>query len=267
MSEIKKPDISVILPSIRPERLLAFYESLQKSTKRPFELVVVSPYPLPAELENFKNIKYARDFGNPSRAQNIALLLCEAPIVTWQADDAIMIENSIDEHLDILYSMGSDHRNVVVAKYREGQVGSSDREKIHADSYFMVRGSPAASNFLPPDLWLFNVAFMYRDFLEALGGFDCQFEGTWSSQTDLAIRAQAAGAIVRMSGMPCMICDHMPGSSGDHKPIYECQTFHDEPLLQRRYRDPLWTQNVKLSVGIMNWKQEPSIWGRRFSGN
>lgn len=264
MSEIIKPEISIILPSIRPDRLLTFYESLQKSTKRNFELVVVSPYPLPSELEQFRNIKYARDFGNPSRAQSIALLLCEAPVVTWQADDAIMIEGAIDQHLDLLASMGSDLKNVVVAKYREGQVGSDDREKIHPDNYFMVAGSPAASPYIPPDFWLFNVAFMYREFLEALGGFNAQFEGTWSSQTDLAIRAQAVGANVKMSGIPCMICDHMPGSSGDHKPIYECQTFHDEPLLQQTYRDPVWHQKVSPSVGIMNWKQTQAIWTRRF---
>lgn len=265
MLEIDKPEISVILPSIRPDRLSDFYKSLQKATKKRFELVIVSPYPLPQDLEKFKNIKYARDFGNPSRAQNIALLLCEAPIVTWQADDAIMIEDAIDQHVDMLESMGPDIKNVVVAKYREGQVGSEDREKLHADHYFMVDGSPASSPYIPSNFWLFNVAFMHREFLEALGGFDAKFEGTWSSQTDLAIRAQAVGANVKMSGIPCMICDHMPGSSGDHKPIYECQTFHDEPLLQRSYRDPEWHQKINPSPGIMNWKSTPQVWSRRFT--
>lgn len=263
MSEIKKPEISVILPSIRPDRLPQFYESLQKATQRNFELVIVSPYSLPQELEKFKNIKFVRDFGNPSRAQNIALLLCEAPVVTWQADDALMIAGSIDLHLNILYSMGNDRKNVVVSKYKEGQVGSSDREKLHPDHYFKVIGSPAASPYLPADFWLFNVAFMYRDFLEALGGFDARFEGTWSSQTDLAIRAQAAGARVLMSGEPCMVCDHMPGSSGDHAPIYECQTFHDEPLLKSTYGHPNWVTRG-LAVNVMNWKNEPQVWGRRF---
>ena len=265
MLKIDKPEISVILPSIRPERLIEFYISLQQSTNRNFELIVVGPYPLPLELEQYRNIKYVRDFGNPSRAQNIALLLCEAPVVTWQADDAIMIKGAIDKHVELLYSMGSDLKNVVVAKYQEGQLGSGDREKIHPDRYFMVAGSPAASPYLPSDFWLFNVAFMYREFLEALGGFNSQLEGTWSSQTDLAIRAQAVGANVVMSGMPCMICDHMPGSSGDHMPIYECQTFHDEPLLQQIYRNSSWSENVNTSISIMNWKFSQTVWQRRFS--
>jgi hypothetical protein len=264
MLEHIKPEISIILPSIRPDRLVSFYDSLTRSTTRRFELVVVGPYPLPQELEQYKNIKYARDFGNPSRAQNIALLLCESPIVTWQADDALMIEGSIDYHIDLLLSMGADKKNVVVAKYQEGQVGSADREMSHPDHYFKINGSPAASPYIPTDFWLFNVAFMHREFLESLGGFNANFEGTWSSQTDLAIRAQAVGANVLMTGMPCMICDHMPGSSGDHKPIYECQTFHDEPLLQNTYRDPNWHHKVKPSTDIMNWKNTQTVWSRRF---
>jgi len=69
---------------------------------------------------------------------------------------------------------------------------------------------------------------------------------------------------VKMSGEPCMVCDHMPGSSGDHKPIYECQTFSDEPLLQRTYRDPNWGQKAKIAVDIMNWKESSTVWARRF---
>ena len=262
---MQKPELSVILPSIRSDRLKKFYESFCEATKRPFELIVVGPDPLPKELESFRNIKYARDFGNPTRAQNIALLLAEGSIVTWQADDAVMLPGAVDANLDILYEMGEDPKNVVVAKYQEGQEGSPDREKQHADSYFTINAGPAASPYIPGHWWLFNVAFMHRLFLEALGGFDASFEGTWTSQTDLAIRAQAAGANVKMSGIPCMICDHMPGSSGDHKPIYECQTFHDEPLLHSTYRDPNWPKTRPPAVDVMNWKNAETVWKRRFS--
>ena len=264
MSKTNKPEISVILPSIRPKLLPAFYDSLCKSTTRQFELIVVGPYPLPQELEQYKNIKYARDFGNPTRAQNIALLLSEGRIVTWQADDAIMLPGAVDKHVDLLDEMGNGLKNVVIAKYQEGQIGSAAREKMHPDSYFTVDTTPAASPYLPANLWLFNVAFMHREFLEALGGFDAAYEGTWVSQTDLAIRAQAAGATVKMSGLPCMVCDHMPGSTGDHQPIEECQTFYDQPRIQKMYGNPTWQQTIKLDAQIMNWKLAQTIWTRRF---
>jgi len=264
MSEHKKPELSVILPSIRPERLPGFYKSLCESTSLQFELIVVGPNPLPEELLQYRNIKYVRDFGHPTRAQNIALLVAEGEIVTWQADDAIMLPGSIDANMKILREMGGNPLNVVIAKYQEGQVGSTDRDRQHDDSYFKIAAGPAASPYLPPDWWLFNVAFMHRSFLEALGGFNSEFEGTWSSQTDLAIRAQTAGAVVKMSGIPCMICDHMPGTSGDHEPIYNCQTFHDEPLLHAKYRNNEWSRKESIAVEVMNWKNVETVWTRRF---
>ena len=69
------PELSIILPSIRPERLQKVYDSILKSTSAEFELIIISPYPLPESLEKYKNIKYVRDFGNPTRCHNIGLLL------------------------------------------------------------------------------------------------------------------------------------------------------------------------------------------------
>lgn len=260
---ITKPTISIILPSIRSENLVSFYNSLCLSCKKyTFELIIVGPYPLPTDLENYKNIKYVRDFGSPNRAQCIAVLLCEGEIVTWQGDDALMEENSIDTHIDMLKNMGSDIRNVVVAKYREGQFGSINRETHHPDQYFMIAYGPAGSPYLQTNWWLFNVAFVYRELLEHLGGFDSRFQGTWSAQTDLAIRAQFFGVNVKMSGIDCMVCDHEP--AGNHKPIEECQNFNDVPLLNSIYRDPNWTKSRNVTVDGFSWKTEESVWSKRF---
>ena len=38
---MKKPEVSLILPSIRTERLVPLYESICASTKRDFELVIL----------------------------------------------------------------------------------------------------------------------------------------------------------------------------------------------------------------------------------
>ena len=259
------PELSLILPSIRPDNLVGVYESIKNATKRSFELIVVGPYALPQELEQHKNIKYVRDFGNPVRAHNIGLLMCEAPIITWIADDALIIEDALDKHLDMLDAMGPEENNVVVAGYYEGQVGSSERETLQPNEYFMVRNTPAGSPYLPSNWWLFNVAYMHKKFVYALGGWDANYEGTWTAHTDLAIRAQAAGANVQMCQYPHSVCDHMPGSSGDHKPIFECQTYHDEPLIQSKYRRPDWRKANSLTVSIMNWKDAPAIWKRRFN--
>lgn len=258
-----KPDISVILPSIRKEKLVGFYESFLKSCKKhSFELIIVSPNNIPQEFVDIKNIKYVKDFGSPNRAQCIAFLLCEGEIVTWQADDALLIEDSMDIHIDLLKSMGNDHKNVVVTKYREGQFNTSNRNIHHPDEYFIINYGPASSPYIPMNWWLFNVAFIYRDFMEYLGGFDSKFQGTWAAQTDLAIRAQRLNANVKMSGLDCMVCDHEP--AGNHIPIEECQNFNDVPLLNSIYRDPNWVYNRKVSTDIFSWKTEESVWNKRF---
>jgi glycosyltransferase involved in cell wall biosynthesis len=259
------PELSIILPSIRPKLLKGVYDSILKSTNKNFELIIVSPYPLPEDLLEYKNIKYVRDFGSPVRAHNIALLLCEADIITWTADDCIMLENSIDEHLDLLSDMGEDRKNVVVAKYFEGQKGSKERDSLQTDQYFKICNTPASSPFLPHEWWLFNVGYMYRKFAYALGGWDCEYEGTWVAHTDMAIRAQEAGATVKMAPTPQCKVDHMPGKTGDHGPIYECQTFHDEPAIQKKYRNAHWRKDIILRKKIMNWKDAQTVWDRRFS--
>ena len=80
-----KPELSIILPSIRTERLEKLYDSILTSTSRTFELVIVGPYPLPEKLRDLKNVKYVKDFGSPVRASNIAASLCEG-------EEAAMLE-------------------------------------------------------------------------------------------------------------------------------------------------------------------------------
>jgi hypothetical protein len=259
------PEISIILPSIRTERLEKLYDSILASTKRTFELVIVGPYALPDKLKDLQNVKYAKDFGSPVRASNIAASLCEGKVYTWFADDCILFENSLDECLDQFYAMGDNTKNVLVAKYFEGQEGSKERQTLQPDSYFKVNGTPASSPHIPNEWWLFNIAFLHADFFKELGGWDCSYEGTWASHADMAIRGQFLGANVEMAQIPLFACDHMPGGTGDHMPIFVCQHQHDEPLLQKRFRDPNWTLNVNPRLKIDNWKLAPAVWGRRFN--
>jgi glycosyltransferase involved in cell wall biosynthesis len=258
-----QPELSIILPSIRTERLEKLYDSILASTKRSFELVICGPNPLPEKLRDLKNVKYVKDYGTPVRASNIAASLCEGKVYTWIADDCLLFENTLDQCLEELYAMGDDKKNVLVAKYYEGQEGSSERDTLQSDSYFKLNGTPAASPFISSDWWLFNIAFIHAELFSFLGGWDCEYEGTWASHADMAIRAQKFGANVKMAEVPLFACDHMPGGTGDHMPIFECQHQHDEPLLHSRYRDPDWGCRP-VRVEMNNWKNSPAVWTRRF---
>lgn len=255
-----KPEISLILPSIRVERLETLYDTILESTKRSFELIVVGPYPISEKLQKLTNVKYVKDFGSPMRASNIGVELCEGNVISWLADDCKFLPNSIDVAMDTLYNMGDNIKNVVIAKYFEG-VGYSGTNAQN-DQYYKLNYAYPRSPYIPEDWWIFNVAFIYRSFFDYLGGWNCQFQACPLGHADFAIRAQRAGAIVKMSETPIFTCDHMPETSGDHAPIHYTQHGEDEPLYKIIYSKPL--ESYPICIDVSNWKSSPSVWGKRF---
>ncbi len=262
-----KPELSIILPSIRKERLVGLFESIRNSTKRSFELIIVGPHNLPDELLPYGNVKHVRDFGSPSRAGQIGALLCEGKYVfPTMADDAVFIPEAIDKNIDLLESMGGDIKDCVVCKYSESQ-GFSYRERYQEDSYYkMVNAYPVNPIFISPDFWIFNAVFMYNEYFQKLGAFDTIFEAACMSFADLAIRAQHDGAKVVMSEFPIIQCDHGGPSGADptHLPIEQSQTYIDTPRFRDKYNRPL--NNLNIFIDINNWKNAETIWKIRFGG-
>jgi len=254
------PHISIVLPGIRKDRWLQVYESILASTSRSFELVIGSPYSLPADLEGLDNVKHVKDWGSPVRASCIASTFCEGSLITWTADDAVFLPGALDKNIDFFEECYVDARTIVVSKYFEGE-GASAKPLQH-DDYFKICGSPCTNvSSANIDWWLFNVAIMERSYFEKLGGWDCKYEGTFMSHTDLAMRAQADGAQAIMSRVPLLDCGHMPGRSGDHAPIHDAQTLHDEPLFRKTYES---SDSISSIIDRDNWRQSPAIWTRRF---
>ncbi|HRH55165.1 MAG TPA: hypothetical protein PLN38_17670, partial [Chitinophagales bacterium] len=228
-------EISIVVPSIRTENLNKVYDSICQSTKREFELIVAGPYALPERLQTLKNVKYVKELGSPVRASQIASTLCEGKLFTHIADDGMLLPNALDESIDLLYKMGEDKKNVVVAKYFEGVNGTN--KPLQPDNYFKLNGSDWTSSPYIGDWWLFNVCVMYTEFFDELGGWDCSYEGTFYAHADLAVRAQFYGANVKMCDIPFADCDH---EQTDHAPIEYAQVGHDKPLFLGKYRDPSW---------------------------
>ncbi len=256
---MNKPEISIILPSIRKENLDKFYDSILSSTKRQFELIVCGPYSLTDKLQNQNNVKYIKDMGSPSRCSNIAATLAEGKFITWGTDDSLYLPNAFDKVIDELIAMGSFYKNVVISKYLEGPDGA--QKVVQPDNYYKVNGAPCtASQFISNDWWIFNTAIMHRSFFEELGGLDCEFEHAAMADTDLCIRAYAVNAIVKM--VDVLLYDASHGHQ-DHKPIEIAQITHDEPLLHSRYRNPEWVMR-EMRIELDNWKKVSSIWNRRF---
>jgi hypothetical protein len=260
---MSKPEISIIMPGIRRDRWDNVYNSIKESTKRDFELIICGPYPLTDYLQEQKNVKYVKDWGSSVRASNIAAMLCEGSLVTWTADDATFFKDSLDKNIDILYSLGSDDKNVVLCKYNEGNNQSDVQIHMNPNYYRLINSVPVGAP-LREDWFLFNVGIMYRSFFEFLGAWDSSFEGTAMSHNDFAIRAYFHGAKTVLTDVPLFKCDHMPGASGDHGPIFECQHGHDEPLYKQKYKDSSWIMNNHRMDILKDWKSAPIIWKKRF---
>jgi|TARA_R110000787_G_scaffold280189_1_gene390793 hypothetical protein len=257
-----KPELSIILPAIRQENWDNLYDSIVMSTSRNFELIICGPYPLTEKLQKLQNVKYVKDFGSPTRASAIASTVAEGKLITWLTDDAILTPNSLGLAIDELYAMGENYKNVITCKYLEGA-----GHPVHSQNwYYLINGKdgsrpPTYSPHVPNSWWIFNIAIMYRSFFEELGGLDCSYEHAAMADTDLAIRAQYSGANVKMTDITMYHCEH---GQADHKPVEIAQSDCDVPLIQSKYRDPMWRDKVDINIKLNNWKKFDTIWKRRF---
>lgn len=261
---MQKPSLSIILPAIRQNKWNNLYDSIAKSIHREFELIICGPYELTSYLQNKKNVKYIKDFGSPTRASMIAASVAEGKYITWLADDAILLPDALEAALTVLESMGDNEKNVVCTKYLEGVNGTSKISQ--PDYYYMINGRPGFrpctySEHLPDNWLIFNTAIMHRSYFEKLGGLDCVYQHAAMADTDLAIRAQLDGAIVKLTQITLYDCDH---GQPDHKPIEIAQLGFDEPYIQNKFRNSEWKKNLTINIDFSNWKNYPSIWDKRF---
>lgn len=257
-----KPHISIIMPAIRPHKWERVIESIITSTKRPWELIIVSPYSLPVTMQTLPHIKHVKDFGSPMRASQIGALLCEAPVIFFlMADDAVFLPGALDKTLDEFFAMEDHYKNVIINKYTEGVDGTE--KSLQDDNYYKVNGADSTrSTNIPDSYWIFNTGVMYRKFFEELGGWDCSFQACPMGLTDFAVRAQMEGAIVKMCQIQILDVGHMPGTSGDHAPIHYTQILCDQPLFQFKYSFP--ASEIKTKIDLMNWKDQEAVWTKRF---
>lgn len=257
---IYRPELSILMPAIRAENWLKVYQSIQSSTKRAFELIIISPYDLPNELKSYKNIKIIKDWGSPTRASQIGVMSIEGKYVfPTHSDDSLFIPDAIDKNLDLLISKGDSNKNAVVAKYSESSNYSHPERYQNDDYYKLINAYQTNPQVVDKDWWIYNTVFLHSSYFLEMGGFDCRFQACPYSHADLAIRCQSDGCKTYMSDHPIIMCDH---GQDDHGPIEISQVYEDAPIFRDKYSriiDP-----SKNRIDLMNWKNAPSIWKHRF---
>jgi hypothetical protein len=254
-----KYDLTVVLPSIRKERLPAFWESLLWAVgpKYRCQLIIVSPYDLPEQLLGIPNISILQDFGSPARCIQMGALLAEGKYITWSSDDGLYYENSLEKCIDLLEQesvLNSLH--AVIVRYSEG-VGRTGQEP--PDNYWV--GSTHPDMQLPtidPNWNIAPVGMYHTDMFYDFGGLDCRFEHANMNSHDLAFRFQMAGGKFHKSPTVVMGCDQMPGWSGDHGHIEDAYWKNDKGLFAE-----VWSKPREMQISYDNWKNAESVW-RRF---
>lgn len=246
--------LSIIIPGIRTNRWEEVHDSIHNSTTKPFEVIFVGPYALPASLQTLKNVKYVKDFGSPVRCSNIGLSLCEGDLMTWDADDGNFFGHGcLDTVIDFFDALPSDPKNVLVCKYQEGS------RVTQPDSYYKIDNAyPLVDNVKGKDWWIMNLVVTKTKYFMDLGGWDCRFQTLAFAHADMSIRAHQDNALITMYNEAFVFCQH---GHTDHKPIEDAHFTDDMPLYQAIHNDP---STINRKVDITNWRNAPSVWTRRF---
>ena len=176
--------LSIFLAGIRPQNWLALYNSIPNATTTPkeaYELVLVSPYDLPLELQGVSNIRLIKDWGNPTRCYQLGLLNSRGEYVVWTADDGTFSKTlSIDKAFD---SIPNHHKGIVVFRYQEGEFTA----KVETTEWWRMRSHKMLNKlrYVPGHYFLIMSALMKRSYLMEVGGFDCRFEQPGLAGPDL----------------------------------------------------------------------------------
>lgn len=251
--------LSIFLAGIRTENWLALYNSVGGATTNEFEMIFVSPYDLPDNMKGFDNVRLVKDRGCPSRCYQLGLIESKGEFVVWGADDGTFNANlCIDKAMKKI----QDYKDVVAFKYFEGKPTRKSQKQSKRDWWYIGRHKLLKSCAYAPDHYVLVMnALMHREYLIEMGGWDCRFEHLGLGSVDLGIRLQNNGANVLL-GKKFMTISHLPGTEGDHAPIYYSHIENDEPLFKSIYRDE---SALKRSViNIDNWRNAEDVWSRRF---
>ncbi len=255
--------LSICFPGVRPQNWLALYDSIPNITTLPkeeYELIIVSPYNLPPELEGIDNVRLIKDKGCPTRCYQLGLLHSQGEyVLIGLADDGVCPNNyAVDKAFALLPS----EKGIVSFPYIEGvPTRKSERIQMAESWWHFAAHPPVCAKYIPNHYFLVMIGLMRRDYLLELGGFDCRIEHAGVSLVDLAVRLQKDGAKVVLGEKILDIT--FEAGTPLHKPIEESYP-NDLELLLKIYSDI--TSSCRTKIDLDNWKQAEEVWGRRFVG-
>lgn len=253
-----KYDLSIIMPGIRKEHWHKIWAQTQEACRRySCELIIVSPYFLPPELQGDVRVKFIRDFGTPTRCFHLGTMMAEGRFLTWFSDDAWIYPNSLDESLDLLMSKNPE-KDLVGMRYSEGENHSG---QCPPDNYW-ITGTHAdlRQPGIDPNYRVCGVLMLDSEYYQYMGGLDCKFHHINFNVHDFAIRAQNNGSKLYMSPNLIMNCDFESQRTPDNSPVIAAYFENDLPLFKKIYSN----NSRPIRIDPDNWKESDPIWKKRF---
>ena len=249
-------DISIIVPGIRPHYWERVYDSIKEACKKhSWELICGGPFKPPESLIGLNNFQYLHSYSTVPIVIQQLTLLANGVYVCHQVDDGILLPDSLDKCITQFENYCSI--DILNMRYSEG-VGFCGN--VRSDKVWTVQYNPEFHLPFIDINWNTSVQpLMYKEFFISMGGFDCRFEYSNHCHHDFMFRAQSIGSKIIHSTCGVCCADHMPGESGDHKPIHNAQIHIDAPIFKE-----IWSNERKSKISYDNWKQYNKPWQRRF---
>lgn len=251
-------DISILVPSVRIEKLERVYETISKNIgKYSFEMVVVSPF---ADLvcrswEAPKNVKLIRDFGSPNRAMQIAGYMAEGNLVMNCADDATFYGSGLQIALNQYYDNEATRYDYVIA------VQYTEDFRPRMDGYWLTQTHDDLRLPTIPNMVFSAVHLCKREFWDRIGGYYCGYDNPNFSTIEFMLRAQRQNAKIELSEEPVYDVHWTQGDSEVvRRPVHFSTLEHDIPLFKKRAE----SGELYTLPKVEDWKNSPSVWKRRF---
>jgi hypothetical protein len=245
-------DLTVVVPSIRPEKIKRMADSLKEAVgEYSYELIVAGPY----DASKIVDCLWLESLASPNLCVHKAIVeKANGKYVKWSTDDAVYYRNGISNLLNKM--RGKDCFGVV--KYtEEGPPGyPSGRDDIYytAVTHADLRRLPGVKSHYK----IAPVAIYHKTEFIALGGLDCRYEHINLSTHDLAFRMQEYGEEAIISDEVVMHCDS-DGQAVDHRPLDFAHFNNDYPIFADKYKEML----NKAHISLANYLAYDKPW-RRF---
>ena len=256
--EKKEIKLSVVTPSIYPDKLEEHYKSLLWAYSESFELISVGPYKPTEKLQKCSNVVWIEDWSRPSCCFQRGLLAARGEFVMFNNDDAIFYPGMVDKTFAL---HDGDYKTVISSKYLESDLEVSKKIMIK-DDYYTVHYHPViASDSIPKHFQLWQTGIAKRELLLELGGVDCAFEAMpISTGADLGVRMQFFGCkLIPQQGFSSH-CGWTPDRE-DHPPT-QATWQHDIPLYRKMQENKRVFQ-TRIKIPLDNHKYYPKVWARR----